>query len=243
MFPGASRASWHRIARHMRIFIGYGYNARDAWIERDVFPILQGMNLEIVHGKDMYGEELRDEVKDRIGQADALVAFCTLRQGQRNADFNSHIWVRDELQHAMTLRKPAVEVREKGVRNPPGLVGDRQRIELDPDNRLKCVAELVKVVSNWSMRRLLLVPIDQKQSRRIHQAIATGQLLARYRSRIRGIDSRYREGRIERLDKGLYLNAIGLPELSLVEIEGSTKSDGVIFNTGWASADLVRIEF
>jgi hypothetical protein len=143
----------------------------------------------------------------------------------------------------MTLRKPAVEVREKGVRNPSGLVGDRQRIELDPDNRLKCVAELVKVVSNWSMRRLLLVPIDQKQSRRIHQAIATGQLLVRYRSRIRGIDSRYREGRIERLDKGLYLNAIGLPELSLVEIEGSTKTDGVIFNTGWASADLVRIEF
>ena len=34
-----------------------------------------------------------------------------------------------------------------------------------------------------------------------------------------------------------------LPELSLVEIEGSTTSDGVIFNTGWASADLVRIEF
>jgi hypothetical protein len=226
----------------MRIFIGYGYNARDEWIERDVFPILQGMSLEIVHGKDMYGEVLQDAVKDRIGQADALVAFCTLRQGQRNAAFNSHIWVRDELQHAMTLHKPAVEVREKGVNNLPGLIGDRQRIELD-DNRLKCMAELVKVVSSWSMRRLLLVPIDQKQSRRIHQAIATRQLVVRYRSRIRGIDSKYREGRIERMDKGLYLNAVGLPELSLVEIEGSTTSDGVIFNTGWASADLVRIEF
>jgi hypothetical protein len=38
----------------MRIFIGYGYNARDAWIEKDVFPILEAMNMEILHGKEMY---------------------------------------------------------------------------------------------------------------------------------------------------------------------------------------------
>jgi hypothetical protein len=51
-------------------------------------------------------------VKDRIGDADAVVGFATLREKQGDADFNSHIWVRDEMQHALTLKKPVVEVRE-----------------------------------------------------------------------------------------------------------------------------------
>jgi hypothetical protein len=227
----------------MRIFMGYGYNARDAWIERDVFPILQAMSIEVLHGKDMHGEELGDGVKDRIEQADALVGFCTLRVGEEAAAFNTHIWVRDEMNHALALKKPVVEIREKGVKNPPGLIGDRQRIELDPEDRLRSISELAMVVSGWSMRRLLLTPIDPKQSRVIHKAVVMRQLTVRYRTRVKGRDSKFREGSVEKVDQGLYLNAIGLPDFSLVEIEGSTKADGVLFNTGWASADLVRIEF
>ena len=89
----------------------------------------------------------------------------------------------------------------------------------------------------------ILVPKDPKQYRKIHQALVNGQLTVRYRSRVKGRDSRFREGRLDRLDQALYLNAIGLPDFSLVEIEGTTKSGGVLFNTGWVSADLVRIEF
>jgi hypothetical protein len=182
-------------------------------------------------------------VTDRIEQADALVGFCTLREGQENAEFSSHLWVRLEMQHALALKKPVVEVHETGVNNKPALTGDRQRIELDQNNRLACISELVKVVSGWSMRRLLLVPKDPKQYRKIHQALVLRELAVRYRSRVKGRDSKFREGRLDRLDGALYLNAIGLPDFSLVEIEGSTKSAGLLFNTGWVSADLVRIEF
>ena len=201
------------------------------------------MNLEVTHGKDMHGETLQDGVRDRIYDADALIGFSTLRENQGEADFNSHIWVRDEMQHALTLSKPVVEVREIGVRNPPGLIGDRQRIGLDNSDRLACIAELVKVVSGWSMRRLLLVPQEVDLFRRINRALVNGLLAVRYRTRVRGRDSRHRDGRIEKIDGGLYLNAIGLPDYSFVEIEASTTADGVLFNTGWASADLVRIEF
>ena len=38
----------------MRVFLGYGYNDRDEWIKRDVFPILEAMNLEVVSGKEMH---------------------------------------------------------------------------------------------------------------------------------------------------------------------------------------------
>jgi len=227
----------------MKIFVGYGYNERDAWIEKDVFPILQAMNLEVTHGKDMHGETLQDGVKERIYEADALIGFSTLRENQGEAEFNSHIWVRDEMQNALTLRKPVVEVREKGVRNPPGLIGDRQRIELDDDDRLTCIAELVKVVAGWSMRRLLLVPLEADMHRRINKALVNKQLSVRYRTRVKGRDSLYSDGKIEKIDGGFYLNAVGLPDYSLVEIEASTSTDGIVFSTGWASADLVRIEF
>jgi hypothetical protein len=53
----------------MKIFVVYGYNERDAWIERDVFPILQALNLEVTDGKDMHGETLQDGVKERIHDA------------------------------------------------------------------------------------------------------------------------------------------------------------------------------
>jgi len=227
----------------MRVFIGYGYNDRDQWIERDVFPILEAMNLEIVTGKDMHGDVLQEEVKERIEYSDGLIGFSTLRQGQKKADFGSHIWVRDEMAHALALKKHVVEIREKGVNIGEGLIGSRQRIEFDPKDRLRCVAELVKVVSAWSMRRLLLIPKDLDLEKRIHRAIVKDELLVAYRCRTGNTISKRREGRIERVNKGLYLNAIGLPDNSLVEIEGSTKTEGVLFNTGWASADLVRIEF
>jgi hypothetical protein len=153
----------------MRVFIGYGYNERDKWIERDVFPILEAMNLEIVNGKDMHGDVLQEEVKERIEYSDGLIGFSTLRQGQKKADFGSHIWVRDEMAHALALKKRVVEIREKGVNIGEGLVGNRQRIEFDPKDRLRCVAELAKVVSVWSMRRPLLVPTDVDLEKRIHR--------------------------------------------------------------------------
>ncbi len=226
----------------MRVFIGYGYNSRDAWIEKTVLPIVHAMSIETVDGKRLHGEVLQDGVKQLIDQSDALVGFCTLREGQESAEFNTHPWVRDEMVYALGLKLPVLEVREKGVKNPPGLLGDRQRIDLNQEERLACVAELVQVISVWSMRRLLLAPTDQKLARKIHKAIANNQLTVRYRTRVKGVDSKHREGRIDRVNGGLYLNALGLPGESLVEIEGRTEADGVLFNSGWVAADLVRIE-
>jgi|SRR5215831_3095548 len=227
----------------MRIFVGYGYNPNDEWIERDVFPILEALGLEIVHGKDMYGETLADAVKERIEQSDAMVSFCTLRPGQENAEFNTHSWVRDEMVHAIAVKKLVVEVRQNGVNLPSTITGERQRIPLDPNNKLRCIAEVIKAVNSWSIRKLLLVPSDQRLAKVIIRAVKNKSLIVRYRSRIKNKSSKQFEGRLELVDNGLYLNAMGLPDGSLVEIEGTTNSDGTIFNTGWASADLVRIEF
>jgi hypothetical protein len=93
------------------------------------------------------------------------------------------------------------------------------------------------------MRRLLLVPTDQKVRKQIAMAMARRELITSYRTRFNGTDSQPREGRLEKINSGLYLNAIGLPNGALVEIEGTTKTNGLLFSTGWNAADLVRIEF
>ena len=62
-----------------RVFIGYGYSARDEWIEDYVFPIVKALGLQILHGKGMHGQQLQDGVKARIEQAAGVIGFCTLR--------------------------------------------------------------------------------------------------------------------------------------------------------------------
>ena len=90
---------------------------------------------------------------------------------------------------------------------------------------------------------LLLVPSDTNLFKQIHQARVTRELTVLYRTRVRGVDSKQRKGRLEEVNKGLYLNAAGLPAGSLVEVEGRTAGAGVLFSTGWVSADaVVRVE-
>src|SRR5262249_14609234 len=144
----------------MRVFVGYGYNDRDVWIETHVFPILRCAGFTIVHGKDMHGQELQDEVKRRLDLSDAVIGFFTIREGQENADYTSHIWVRDELVYAHAKGKPVVPIRENGAKVPAALLGNPQYISLDQGDRLACVAELMTALGRRNIRRIRLDPAD-----------------------------------------------------------------------------------
>ena len=224
----------------MRLFVGYGYNARDQWIEDHVFPILRALGFEILHGKDMHGEELQEGVKTRIAQADALVAFCTLREGQEAAAFNTHPWVRDELVFAMGRDKPIVEIREEGVNVPAGLLGDRQWIPLRQEERLACVREVVETVRRWCVRTLQLVPGDERLQRRLIQHRRNPAFQMRYRTRLNGVDSEYNLATLEEVKGGLYMTAAKLPDDALIEVQGVVNGQ-VVFGSGWESVDAVQI--
>jgi hypothetical protein len=222
-----------------RVFVGYGYNAWDQWIEDQVFPILKALGLEILHGKDMHGDVLQEGVKDRIRQSDGFIGFCTLREGHENEAFNTHVWVRDEMVFALGLGLPALEVREDGVNAFSGLVGDRQYIPLRQSDRLGCVKELVSAVSRWSMRKLQLVPEAAREAE-IRSWIRNPQFEVRYRTRIGGVDSPRRSARLERIKGGIYMQVLAVPDEALVEIEGVVNGQ-VVFSSDWESADAVQI--
>jgi hypothetical protein len=66
----------------MRVFIGYGYNDRDKWIETYVFPLAEAFGCKVVHGKMAYGGALPPEVTDLIRGSDAMIGFTTRRDAR-----------------------------------------------------------------------------------------------------------------------------------------------------------------
>lgn len=226
----------------MKVFVGYGYNERDRWIEDRVFPILRCVGFTVVHGKDMHGQQLQPEVARRLEQADAAIGFFTIRQGPAEGDFNSHIWVRDEMLYAIGNGKPIIPVKENGVRLQEGLFGNRQYIQLDQDDRLACVSELVIALGQRNMRRVRLDPSDNSLRASVWTWRKATGFVIRYRTQNadNGVESDFREGRLELIDQGFYLNLAEVPNKAYIEVEGVLNGN-VQFSSGWVSADAVQI--
>jgi hypothetical protein len=138
----------------MRIFIGYGYNERDKWVEDYVFPLIAAMDCEIVHGKAVYGGTLSEEIIKAIRASDAMIGFTTRREAADNGEFHTHEWVVQELTTAATARDPLipwVEVREEGVRSPGGILegAGAQRIEYKETDRAGCLVRIAQAVQRF----------------------------------------------------------------------------------------------
>jgi hypothetical protein len=227
----------------MRVFVGFGYNDRDRWIEAQVFPILEAMAFTVHDGKDLYGELLQPEIQRLITQSDAAIGFLTLREGQGDADFNSHIWVRDEMVYALGLKKPVILIREQGVRVPPGLFGERQYITLESNDRLACVVQLIRALGKRNIRRLKLDPQRGKLSKDLWNWWTQKRgLLIQYRTRDgQGHESTFKEGRLELVEQGFFLNVADVPAQAYVEVEGLLNGEPK-FSSGWVSANAVQVK-
>jgi hypothetical protein len=153
----------------MKIFVGYGYNTRDAWIEDLVFRLIRAFGDEPTHGKETYGANLDAAVYDEIQGSDALIGFRTRRE-QVAGNWKTHPWVDDELLTAANLQKqiPLVEVRETEVEEPSGMLGQKlqgmQRIIYDEQRRDRCLVEIAQAIGRWHRQRsgvqFLLMPED-----------------------------------------------------------------------------------
>ena len=225
----------------MKVFVGFGYNERDDWIEKQVFPLLRGIGFTAVDGKDMHGKIFQPEVQSRIEQCDAAIGFFTIREGQGDADFNSHIWVRDEMVHANAKDKPIIPVKEEGVKVPEGLLGNRHYITLRQADRLACVVELVDALGQRNIRRLKLDSDDDQIRKNLWRWRRNQSFVVRYRTLDRGIESPFRQGRLEAVDASFYLNVSDVPKDALVQVEG-VLGEAVQFDSGWVSADAVQVK-
>src|SRR5215471_19246121 len=112
----------------MRIFIGYGYDARDKWVETYAVPMARAFGCTVVHGKAVFGGTLPYEIVKLIQASDAMIGFTTRREpaGRNQAgeeQFTTHPWVVQELTASLSQNPPIpfFEIREQGVVSPGGM--------------------------------------------------------------------------------------------------------------------------
>jgi hypothetical protein len=136
----------------MKIFVGYGYNPRDAWIEDLVFPLIEAFGDEVTSGKEIAGQNLDSGVRAEIARSHALIGFTTRREPIGNTgEWTTHQWVKDELATAVSAQPPIpfVEVRETQVDRQGGILGGRARITFDEQHRDRCLVELAQAIGSW----------------------------------------------------------------------------------------------
>jgi len=147
----------------MKVFVAFGYNERDKWILDIVIPILKAFEIEVETGEEIPGEIIPDEIKKRITNSDAILAFLTLREESGNLTDHTHQWVMNEVVVAECAKlKLIIEVREKGLSIPQGFVNqNRQYLIYNADERELFLVELIKVarrLAEDSALRLMLLP-------------------------------------------------------------------------------------
>jgi hypothetical protein len=205
----------------MKIFVAYGYNERDNWIPKLVFPIIKAFGDEVITGEELQGEQITDAVIREIGNSDALIAFATRRDKIDETRWTTHRWVTDEISNALTSKLPVVEIREVGVDEQGGIAGDRQRITYNESDRDKCLVEIVKTLGRWhSSDTVELQLLPEKYVQAIRPLLRNPSLRCTYK--ILDYDSGDQGNEIPApilpMPGGLFVRAQNVPRRSYIQI-------------------------
>jgi len=204
----------------MKIFIAFGYNPRDAWIQQMVFPLVKAFGSDVLSGEEMQGERLSDGVLERIAESDALIAFTTRRDPLENGNWTTHKWVQQELATAIGAQKKLLaEVRENGVDPQVGLDGDRQRIAYDEAKRDECLVEIVKTIGRWHQTVLVdLQLLPQKFIDDVRPLLRNPRLKCEYMLMEKGRESGPHKATIQPIKGGLFLTAANVPREAMIRV-------------------------
>lgn len=228
----------------MKVFIGFGYNDNDKWIEDLVIPMVKALGCEVVTGEEMAGEILSVGVIERITEADACIGFLTKRGKVKNADgtFPTHRWVIEELATANQLKKPVYEIREKGVDPQKGIIGDRQRYDFEdiPKVLVEVVNFVMKEKRKLSNKIFMLLPIEILSEIRPH--LTAGDITCSYRFMHKTKFYDAENAALERFQGGYGVVIKKIPdEEALIEItiKGPNR---LSWSSGFVSVGLINVQ-
>jgi hypothetical protein len=205
----------------MKLFVAYGYNARDQWVKDLVIPIAQAFRIEVVTGEQTYGGTIPQAVLRKIQTSDAVIAFTTQRDQMANGDWTTHHWVLQEMAAAMANGRPVVEVRELGVDPQAGMQQGLQRIDYDEKNRELCLIKIAEALGNLRFSAVvevqLLLPVNDLEFIG-PLARQSGQLSCSYTYK----DGSYRSPpyptEVEAIKGGLFITVRDLPVEALIQV-------------------------
>ena len=225
----------------MRIFVGYGYNDRDSWIDRLVFPLIAALGCEPVHAKISYGDPLTFKVKEILLSCHAMVGFLTRRDQAGDNRWTTHAWVVQELGIAYGQQMPTIEVREDGIDSQQGMGAAYQRINFSDASHDQCLVELALALASirdeFSVRRLRLGPPDVAENIRAKLNLGAS---CQYRIRNRNKESAPKPVEIVRIQGSLYVDIPKLKDDDFVEV--SVGVGGREWRSDYEAVDAVEIK-
>jgi hypothetical protein len=230
----------------MRIFIGYGYNERDKWVEEYVLPLLAAFGCEVVHGKAVYGGALPDEVIKAIRTVDAMLGFTTRRDSVGAGQYRTHEWVVQELltAHTQDPRIPWVEIREEAVISPGGIVeaAGAQRIDYRQEDLAGCLIKIAQAVrrlhdlTNVTMIRL--GPVSAVEQ--ISPLLDDPSFACTCQSLRGAVQLAPREAPVFPIKGGVFVQLRGVAQGELVRLAISAR--GRIWRSNYESVDTVDVQ-
>ena len=200
----------------MKVFVGFGYNQRDAWIKELIFPLIKFFDGEILTGEDIYGEVLTDGVRNKIDECDALLGFFTPRDAMINGKFTTHTWVRDEYNYAMVKQKKTIPFIEQKVDWSQGMIGNVQHIPFDEDEKEKLIIKIVEVLCKlrnvFVNKRLYIHFIAPSDIDEIRRLINQGGVQCTYKYMIGSWESPKMKAPLLRVAGAICIDLKNLPE-------------------------------
>jgi hypothetical protein len=225
----------------MRIFVGYGFNERDAWVRDLVLPLVRAFGFETETGEGLHGDVITDGVKRKMEKCQAMLGFATRRTALDAGGWTTHRWVLDELAHALAIGIPGVEIREQGVEDQGGIAGDRQRIDYDPAARDRCLVEIAQVLGRWreSFNAVRLQLLPQETVKQVLGVYKQPGFSCVYRLLQDGNEGEDRPAKLLPVGGGMFVQASGVPRDALIQVELRYKDLNWI--SGFESVDAVGI--
>ncbi len=230
----------------MRVFVGYGYDKRDLWVEGYVLPLLAALGCDVVHGKVVYGGRLSEEIIKVIRTSDAMIGFTTRREENASGGYRTHDWVVQELVTAHTQDPPIpwVEVREAGVVSPGGILdlAASQRIDYREDDRPRCLVQIAQALSRFrdlaAVTMIRLGPASAVEQ--IGSLLDSRSFLCECQTLRGGVQLPPRRTAVFPIKGGLFvqLRGVGKGELVRITISGQ----GRIWRSDYESVDTVDVQ-
>jgi hypothetical protein len=225
----------------MKIFVGYGYNDRDRWVERLVFPLIKAFGDEVVDGKELFGQQISEAVRSKIDDSDALIGFTTRRDQGPDGTWTTHQWVHDELVHALGRRIPRVEVREVGVQGQDGMLGGLQRIPYAEAERDLLLVELARAISKWHERgRIRMQLSPQELVAELWPLLRSPDLRCTYRFLVGDEESPPLPAVIRKINQGLFLVAKDVPREALIQVQVEHRS--IFWTSAYQTTDSLDVK-
>ena len=126
-----------------RVFLSFHFDEAGKNLANLVQDLLAGHGVMVVTGDRLGGEELTQEIKNRIDQCDALICLFTARSPDQDRD-----WVRGERAYADVKNKRIISMVQTGVEDG-GFFGNREQIRYDTNDLLPAFLKLSSTIGKW----------------------------------------------------------------------------------------------